>query len=190
MAKKKKGLIIALTVFVLFSALYFVLKSLNLGEEETEQEAVVKTVFEIDAKDISEIKLEHNGKTSTFLHENDVWSYAEDEEFPLSESAMLDFVSNVTSIESSREIENPEDAAEYGLDNPEVKVTVQNKDGKETVLEFGDDNEAVGGFYLKKDGEKPIYLVDSTVKQKFCIEVQDLAETEEIPSISSQKLRR
>ena len=72
MAKKKKGLIIALTVLVLFSALYFVLKSLNLGEEETEQEAVVKTVFEIDAKDISEIKLEYNGKTSTFLHENDI----------------------------------------------------------------------------------------------------------------------
>ena len=58
-------------------------------EEETEQEAIVKTVFEIDAKDISEIKLEYNGKTSTFLHENDVWSYAEDEAFPLSESAML-----------------------------------------------------------------------------------------------------
>lgn len=190
MAKKKKGLIIALTVLVLFSALYFVLKSLNLSEEETEQEAVVKTVFEIDAKDISEIKLEYNGKTSTFLHKNDVWSYAEDEAFPLSESAMLDFVSNVTSIESSREIENPEDVAEYGLDNPEVKVTVQNKEGKEVLLELGDDNEAVGGFYMKKDGEKPIYLVDSTVKQKLCIEIQDLAETEEIPSISSTEIKK
>ena len=190
MAKKKNGLILALAVLVLFSALYFVLKSLNLSKEETEQEAAVKTVFEIDAKDISEIKLEHNGKTSTFLHENDVWSYAEDEAFPLSESAMLDFVSNVTSIESSREIENPEDAAEYGLDNPEVKVTVQNKEGKEVLLELGDDNEAVGGFYMKKDGEKPIYLVDSTVKQKLCIEIQDLAETEEIPSISSTEIKK
>ena len=190
MVKKKKGLIIAFTVLVLFSALYFVLKSLNLSEKETEQKAVVKTVFKMDAKDISEIKLEYNGNTSTFLHENDVWTYAEDEAFPLSESAMSDFVSNVTLIESSREIKNPEDAAEYGLDNPEVKVTVQNKEGKEALLEFGDDNEAVGGFYLKKDGEKPIYLVDSTVKQKLCIEVQDLAETEEIPSISSTEIKK
>ena len=41
MAKKKKGLIIALTVFVLFSALYFVLKSLNLSKEEMEEELLL-----------------------------------------------------------------------------------------------------------------------------------------------------
>ena len=58
------------------------------------------------------------------------------------------------------------------------------------MLELGDDNEAVGGFYMKKDGEKPIYLVDSTVKQKLCIEIQDLAETEEIPSISSTEIKK
>lgn len=189
MVKKKKGILIALIVLVLFSVLYFVLKSLNLDQEETEQETDKKTVFKIDAADISKIKLEYHEKTSTFLHEDDAWSYAEDETFPLSESALLDFVSNVTSIEYSRKIENSEDVAEYGLDYPEIKVTVQNKDGEEVVLEFGNDNEAVGGFYLKKDGEKTIYLVDSTVKQKFCVEIEDLAEKEEIPSISSTEIK-
>lgn len=32
--------------------------------------------------------------------------------------------------------------------------------------------------------------MDSTVKQKLCIEIQDLAETEEIPSISSTEIKK
>ena len=85
MAKKKKGFIIALAVLVIFSALYFILKFLNLSEEETESETDVKKIFEIDAAEIDQIKLEYNENVYTFLHENDKWSYAEDMEFPLSE---------------------------------------------------------------------------------------------------------
>lgn len=190
MAKKKKGFIIALAVLVIFSALYFILKFLNLSEEETESETDVKKIFEIDAAEIAQIKLEYNENVYTFLHENDKWSYAEDMEFPLSESSILDFVSNVTSIESSRKIENPEELTEYGLDNPEIKITVQDKNGKQVLLEFGNDNEAVGSCYVKKDGEKPIYLVDSTIKQKFGIEIKDLAEKEEIPILSSTTIQK
>ena len=190
MEKKKKGLIIGLMVLVLFSALYFVLKSLNLSEEETETDTATKTVFQTDAAEIAQIKLEYNGNIYTFLHENDTWSYAEDEEFPLSESSVLEFVSNVTSIESSREIEKPEALAEYGLDNPEIKITIQDKNGKSVLLEFGDDNEAVDGCYIKKDGEKSVYLVDSTLKQKFSVEIKDLAEKEEIPTLSSAAIQK
>lgn len=190
MEKKKKGLIIALTVLVLFSALYFVLKSLNLSEEETETDTATKTVFQTDAAEIAQIKLEYNGNIYTFLHENDTWSYAEDEEFPLSESSVLEFVSNVTSIESSREIEKPEALAEYGLDNPEIKIAIQDKNGKSVLIEFGDDNEAVDGCYIKKDGEKSVYLVDSTLKEKLSIEIKDLAEKEEIPMLSSTSIQK
>lgn len=190
MEKKKKGLIIGLMVLVLFSALYFVLKSLNLSEEETETDTATKTVFQTDAAEIAQIKLEYNGNIYTFLHENDTWSYAEDEEFPLSESSVLEFVSNVTSIESSREIEKPEALAEYGLDNPEIKITIQDKNGKSVLLEFGDDNEAVDGCYIKKDGEMSVYLVDSTLKQKFSVEIKDLAEKEEIPTLSSAAIQK
>lgn len=190
MAKKKKGLIIALAFLILFSVSYFVLKSLNLSEEETETDTATKTVFQTDAAEIARIKLEYNGNVYTFLRENNTWSYAEDEEFPLSESSVLEFVSNLTSIEATREIEKPEALAEYGLDNPEIKITIQDKNGKSVLLEFGADNEAVDGCYIKKDDEKSVYLVDSTLKQKFSVEIKDLAEKEEIPTLSSAAIQK
>lgn len=189
MGKNKKGLMVAFLVLFLLLGVYFLLKSLNL-EEEPETANAVKTVFEMNAEDISEIQIEYDGNSYTFSHGDDKWSYEEDELFPLSEAAVLDIVSGVTSVEASRELDDPGELSEYGLDNPVVQVRVKDTGGKEVLLKFGNDNESLGSSYMKKDEEKTVYLVDSSVKEKFCRDISDLAEKEEIPSISSSTIQK
>lgn len=182
--KKYKGLIIGIVVLILLLAVYIVIKNLNLDEEEQEEETT-ETVFEIDGADISKLQIVSGENTFQFSHQDDTWSYSQDSSFPLSESVILDKVSYVTSVSSSRTIENPENLEDYGLETPEVTVTITDTDGEETTLALGATNEAVSGCYmsLNEDTSK-IYLVDTSMKTNLEFELSDLAEKEEIPSIT------
>lgn len=186
--KKYKGLIIGIVVLILLLAVYIVIKNLNLDEEEQEEETT-ETVFEIDGADISKLQIISGENTFQFSHQDDTWTYSQDSSFPLSESVILDKVSYVTSVSSSRTIENPESLGDYGLETPEVTVTITDTDGEETTLALGATNEAVSGCYmsLNKDTSK-IYLVDTSMKTNLEFELSDLAEKEEIPSITGSTI--
>ena len=186
--KKYKGLIIGIVVLILLLAVYIVIKNLNLDEEEQEEETT-ETVFEIDGADISKLQIVSGENTFQFSHQDDTWTYSQDSSFPLSESVILDKVSYVTSVSSSRTIENPENLEDYGLETPEVTVTITDTDGEETTLALGTTNEAVSGCYmsLNEDTSK-IYLVDTSMKTNLEFELSDLAEKEEIPSITGSTI--
>ena len=55
--KKNKGLIIGILILVLLLAAYFVLRSLNLNDEDDQEEETTETVFEIDAEDIGQLQI-------------------------------------------------------------------------------------------------------------------------------------
>lgn len=186
--KKYKGLIIGIVVLILLLAVYIVIKNLNLDEEEQEEETT-ETVFEIDGADISKLQIVSGENTFQFSHQDDTWTYSQDSSFPLSESVILDKVSYVTSVSSSRTIENPENLEDYGLETPEVTVTITDTDGEETTLALGTTNEVVSGCYmsLNEDTSK-IYLVDTSMKTNLEFELSDLAEKEEIPSITGSTI--
>ena len=188
--KKYKGLIIGIVVLILLLAVYIVIRNLNLDEEEQEEETT-ETVFEIDGADISKLQIISGENTFQFSHQDDTWTYSQDSSFPLSESVILDKVSYVTSVSSSRTIEAPENLGDYGLETPEVTVTITDTDGEETTLALGTTNEAVSGCYmsLNEDTSK-IYLVDTSMKTNLEFELSDLAEKEEIPSITGSTITR
>ena len=187
--KNKKGLIVGIIILVLLLGAYFLLRYLNLDEEDTAEEDAAETVFEIDADDISNIQIVSGENTFDFSHEDDQWSYVEDDKFPLSESAILDKVSSLTSVSSMRTIEDPDNLADFGLENPEVTATVTDTDGKETELALGATNDAVSGCYMSMNGDtSKIYLVDTTLKTNLEFDLSDIAEKEDIPSITGSTI--
>lgn len=187
--KNKKGLIVGIIILVLLLGAYFLLRYLNLDEEDAEEEDVAETVFEIDADDISNIQIVSGENTFDFSHGDDKWSYVEDDKFPLSESAILDKVSSLTSVSSMRTIEDPDNLADFGLENPEVTATVTDTDGKETELALGATNDAVSGCYMSMNGDtSKIYLVDTTLKTNLEFDLSDIAEKEDIPSITGSTI--
>ena len=187
--KNKKGLIVGIIILVLLLGAYFLLRYLNLDEEDTEEGDASETVFEIDADDISNIQIVSGENTFDFSHGDDKWNYVEDDKFPLSESAILDKVSSLTSVSSMRTIEDPDNLADFGLENPEVTATVTDTDGKETELALGATNDAVSGCYMSMNGDtSKIYLVDTTLKTNLEFDLSDIAEKEDIPSITGSTI--
>ena len=162
MKKNKKGLITAVILLIFLLIVYIVIRNLHLDEEEQEED----TSF-------------------SFTHADDTWTYDEDRNFPLSESAVLDKVSYVTSVSSSRTIEEPENLEDYGLEEPEVSITVTDTEGETTSLELGATNDTVSACYMTLNGDtSKVYLVDSSLKTNMEFTLSDIAEKEEIPSIT------
>ena len=114
------------------------------------------TVYTLDQDAVVELEYGSSDNTVKLVKKDNIWVYADDENFPLSESQFLNIVSSITSISSTRELEKTDNLADYGLQNPEVQVVVTDKDGKETELKFGDVNDSVSGCYMSKSGSDTI----------------------------------
>ena len=141
--KKKKGMIAAVLVLILLIVVYLVLRNMNLEEEQTTAET--ETIFKVNSDDISELTIESGENEYTFKQEDETWTYAGDENFPLDTEELSSKVASITSVTATTTIEEPENIEEYGLDEPSVKITVKTVDGESDTLEVGDENAAVSG---------------------------------------------
>ncbi len=187
--KKKRGLTAAIIILILLLAVYFILKNSNLGEEE-QSTVETKTVFQADADDISELTVEQGENQYTFQKEEDTWIYTGEDGFPLDTDELENKAAAITSVTATTIIENPENLEDYGLDSPSVKISVKTVDGETETLEVGNENTAVSGCYVTVNGDDSnVYLVDSLVKTSMEFDISDLAQMEEIPSITGSTVK-
>lgn len=180
--KNKKGLIAGIVILLILIGVYIGLKVAGPKEEEEQTEEKEITAFEMKMENISKVSIENDGVPYTFVKEEETWKYEEDENLPLNQAVVSNIVSGLTSVKAQRELKDIENPEYYGLSEPKLKVIITDKDNTETVLNFGDDNEAVSGSYMSI-GTNKIYLVNSTVKTDLQFEKNDLAEMEELPQI-------
>lgn len=186
MKKNKSGLIIGMVVLAILTSFYITLHIHNSKNEDSSEENEETTVLEINTDEIKEISFASKEITCSFSKNDDNWIYAEDESFPLDQDSFKEILNKFGSVDSEREIENAEDLSEYGLDDPDIKVTIKDQDEKQYVLEFGNVNDITGNCYMLMDNDdKIIYMVDSSLKDSLAFSVNDLAEKEQFPSITA-----
>lgn len=186
MKKNKSGLIIGMVVLAILTSLYITLHIHNSKNEDSSEENEETTVLEINTDEIKEISFASKEITCSFSKNDDNWIYAEDESFPLDQDSFKEILNKFETVDSEREIENAEDLSEYGLDEPDIKVTIKDQGEKQHVLEFGSVNDITGNCYMLMDNDdKIIYMVDSSLKDSLAFSVNDLAEKEQFPSITA-----
>lgn len=188
--KNKKGLIAGIVILLILIGVYVGLKVVGPEEDKEQTEEKEITAFEVKGENISKVSIENNGVLYTFVKEEETWKYAEDENLPLNQAVVSNIISGLTSVKAQRELKDIENPADYGLSEPKLKVMITDKDNAETVLNFGDDNEAVSGAYMSVGNNEKIYLVNSTVKTDLQFEKNDLAETEELPQIAVGNIKK
>lgn len=188
--KKKKGLIAGIVILLILIGVYVGLKVAGPEEDKEQTEEKEITAFEVKGENISKVSIENDGVLYTFVKEEETWKYAEDENLPLNQAVVSNIISGLTSVKAQRELKDIENPADYGLSEPKLKVMITDKDNAETVLNFGDDNEAVSGAYMSVGNNEKIYLVNSTVKTDLQFKKNDLAETEELPQIAVGNIKK
>ena len=185
--RSKKLLLMALTLALLGGATVLATKlnpELNSSETTEEESSVTSsTILELDESSVSNIKWTYNEETLSFSQNNGSWTYDGDSAFPLNTGYLDTIFTNLSSLTAYYEpLENVEDLAEYGLDDPAMTVTITTADG-ETELNFGSASLMDSLRYFSM-GDGKIYMVSNSLISDYQYALYDLIQMEAIPSIS------
>lgn len=185
--KKKIQLGVLLGVLVVLLAAYFGLQAWNTSQEEkeAEEEAAAK-IYVTDMEDVDLINYDIGDGTVTFEIQDEEWVYVADPDFPLSQSYPEQISSTFSNLEATRQLEDADELADYGLDDPTYTVKLDSADGTEHTIYFGD---ATGDdYYVTVDDDGEVYTVSSSVLDDLQYTLDEMAELDDYPSIGSGNL--
>lgn len=174
-----KTLISLIVVLILLIGAVATVKLL-IPEEETVEDSSI-TLFSMEPDTAVQLSWTYQNETVDLLKLEEIWFYVDDSSFPLDTSyidAMLEALSEVV---ATRTLENVEDMAEYGLDEPVCTIELWTE---ETVtFEIGSISALGDSRYLSM-GDGNVYLVDASILDSFEYGLYDIVQTDTIPTMS------
>ena len=195
MKNKTVKMILAVAVLGICCGAYAGVKTYVAHQEQKESEEESEestTVFTASTDDIKSLDFMVDDTETTFEKDDDSWVKKDETDFPVNQSTLDSAASSVASIDSDRALEDVDDLAEYGLDSPSNTIKIVTKSDEEdgddttTTLYVGDENSSTSQYYVRKDDdEKTVYLVDSSCVEPFTKSLNDYAQMEDFPAISS-----
>ena len=169
----KRGIKLLILVLVL-AALGggYMLLSKSGAEEEPEGPVVYEDgsyeLFSIPTGDIDCISWTCTECEGEFAFKNlgEIWTYIPQPELNLDNDYMNTLGGLFARFNVFREMEMPENPADYGLDKPFVTVKILKTDGHEVTICFGDVTSVAGRRYCTV-GDGKVYTVSSSVASMF-----------------------
>lgn len=190
MKKKTVKLVSAVVVLGVVSGAYVGVNSYVSSQEKKESEAEDTSVelTSLDTDNITSVAFTAGQDKVEFDKKDDTWSEKGDADFPVDQDTLNTAVGGVASLSAAQEISDVEDLSEYDLDSPQNEITLTTDDG-DTVLQIGMENESTSQYYVRKsDGDKKVYLVDSSAVEPFMGTLYDFAESGTFPSVTSSTI--
>lgn len=156
------------------------------SKEEEEQVSVTDT----SADEIETVKFLIDKKEVAFQRKEEKWVKGNDEAFPVSQDTLDNAVGMLGDLKAERVLDDVSDLSEYGLDSPVNTIVFKTKEGEETSIKIGAENESVSQYYVKKnEDDKKVYLVASASIEPFMNSLYDYAESGTFPEISSENIK-
>jgi len=129
----------------------------KVAEEPTPTEA--KTLLDVDINNIRDLKIEDaQGKRLNLRKvSSGLWIMTEPERQNVDLEAVNTKIDQLTLLSALNTIQSPPTDEQIGLAAPAYKITVTNQDGKDTVLEIGEETPTQSGYYLRLNGT--VYVI-------------------------------
>ena len=171
---KKLGILLGVLVFACVA-------TFGVTKYESKKEQIKnsgETILSIPSNTVTAFSWEYNGQKLSF-HKDDIWLYNDDEAFPVDEEVMEDLLSLYSDLSAAFVIEEVEDYAQYGLDNPECTINISTAD-KDYEIALGNysnmDQQRYASF-----GDGNVYLVTSDPIDKLDIGLEDMIKHDDTP---------
>lgn len=181
MKRMKKLLLLLAVLVILWSATVFLTSlDLNAAEEEEDTSVIMLT---LDTEQVTSLKWENlQEEALSFTKADGEWAYDGDSGFPLDEGMVETMISTLSEITATRCLEEPEDLAEYGLNEPLCIIDITAGDASYR-LELGDET-GLGGERYAGIGDGRVYLVDMELLDSFDYGLYDLVLEETLPDLT------
>lgn len=171
------------------TAVFLLIIYLLLGWTQSRQSAQDDTTVYTLAQD-SVVGLEYGSGNDTvnLVKKDDVWVYADDENFPLNQNFLETMVNKTTQLKARRRVASGENAFQkYGLETPSIVVQVKTADRVIKIL-LGDINSATGDCYMAVEGNDKVYTVDATFYTLFSNDIMSMASRESLPDMQMENV--
>ncbi|MDR1699696.1 MAG: DUF4340 domain-containing protein [Lachnoclostridium sp.] len=191
MSKKKKQWLLLGSLLFVIAAMIIGYRFIPEGEKETEEEITAQeqttNIASMTADSIQSIEVKSARGTSTFVKENNVWSWSQKKDISLNTETMDTFTKELEKVDVTTEIDYDETLLEdYGLKEPDLIVTVTQTDGKETIFSLGTTVPSVGGYYSTVSGrEGKIINLPQSFYDTFSVEEVKLYQKDIVPTINA-----
>ncbi len=184
--RKSSILLIALLLGVLavLLVIYFLTNNFSVRyETKDEEDLSISSFADFSTDDVDTFNYDYEDTLQTFTREGEDWIYANDKTIDLDEDLVDSMLSVLTDLECERVVaDNLSSTADYGLEDPEMTITLSLSDGTQKILYIGSQNPITSAYYAFVEGEDNIYLLSSNIPQAFVsvteLEAED-ADSEE-----------
>lgn len=166
--KQRKPWIATLVLIGILALLAAYIFLVEAKREPPLEEAAVPTpapLWEFGSDDLVKITATRRGETSSIERSDEGWRMtAPKEKEGETDSARVDsMVSQVANIKFTRAMADVSDPADFGLQEPDMQVTLVFSDGTVINLDIGDKNPRHTDYYMQKEGDPLVYLVPINV---------------------------
>ena len=185
---KPRNLIVAAVLLAALSgAVWWANKHPNSGTSSTADKTV--KLVNIPADQVQAIAIKKkDGAAIDLKRVNGTWKMVAPDSFGADQDAVSSILSSLAPLNADSIIaENSAGAAQYGLTNPSLSVSLSRKDGRTDRVIFGDDAPAGSLVYAQHESDPKIYAVASSVKTSFDKTENDLRD-KKLLTFNSDKL--
>ena len=123
----------------------------------------------------------------SFAKVDDTWEYDEDNEIPMNQDTVQSTADAIRQMEAVRELENPDQLSDYGLDKPSYTIQFQDNDGVTTEILIG--NGAGENYYATVGDSGKVYTISSDFQNYLQFDLTNLVQYDTVPSIGSGNLK-
>ena len=162
MSKTTKSIIIAASVIIVLIVGTIVISNIDTSKDNNvDTTDDLYSIYSADTTDILSVKAESENGTITVKSIGDSeWSVNDMDASEIDSSKAGALVGTISTLSSKNKIEeNPVDLSQYGLDNPQVTVTVEKKNGQIDKMIIGDLSPTLGEYFVMKDGDNTVYTM-------------------------------
>jgi hypothetical protein len=146
---------------------------------------------DIPQAQIKEIDLKKkDGSTVVLQNQNGRWGITAPEQLPADQDAANNVASTFNPVSADNVVEEkPKDLSQYGLKDPALTVTVDEKNGKSEQLFLGDDVPAGSLVYARVNSDPKVYAISSSIKTSLDKTSNDLRD-KRLLTFDSNRLTR
>ncbi len=184
--KKRALTLIALCVLMAAAVCLYVFLPENESDEDKDGTADGETieVMKVASDQISSVRISGEGREEiSLVREGEEWRLSDLSKAPLAKETVEGLFANLDPVKATQRLDTTE-LAEYGLDHPQMIVTIGTSDGAEHELKFGETVPAAGGVYGMGGDGNEIYTFEDSLFTSFDIEKNSLIEKEELAEIN------
>ena len=158
---------------------YALAVKISSNAEEAESTETIDFVS-VASDEVAKLTWSYDDKEYTLEKDEDGnWIWTDDKDFALEQDTVNDMASTISNITASRKLTDVTNYAQYGLDEPDSRISFETADGETVEILTGDLNEVSGEYYARRTDDYSVYLVTGEYLDYFECGAEELAAAED-----------